>query len=184
MQVRNLALARFKIDVLDPEKPFNHARMGLLKASLVRKKQGDPHMLPYLNEDHPEPAYHCGRLMAMLAAVQYRALGDVGASVIQRYYAAASTTPALVLGRLTRTSQFHLDKLDRGLARWYEKRIAETWGRIRDAVPQTLDLEEQSLFALGYYQQIAHDRTRTKAAATETTETTPDTQETSQETES
>jgi CRISPR-associated protein Csd1 len=175
LQVRNLALARFKIDVLDSDKPFNHARMGLLKASLVRKKQGDPHMLPYLNEDHPDPAYHCGRLMAMLAAVQYRALGDVGASVIQRYYAAASTTPALVLGRLTRTSQFHLDKLDRGLARWFEKRIAETWGRIRDAVPQTLDLEEQSLFALGYYQQIANDRARPKTTATETTETASDT---------
>lgn len=179
LQVRNLALARFKIDVLDPDKPFNHARMGLLKASLIR--QGDRHMQPYLNEDHPDPAYHCGRLMAMLAAVQYRALGDVGASVIQRYYAAASTTPALVLGRLTRTSQFHLDKLDRGLARWYEKRIAETWGHLRDAVPQTLTLEEQSLFALGYYQQIAHDRARPRTAATETSEPAADAQETDHE---
>ena len=115
-------------------------------------------MQPFLNEDHPEPAYQCGRLMAMLASVQYRALGNVGASVIQRYYASASTTPALVLGRLTRTSQFHLDKLDRGLALWFEKRIADVWGRIKDVVPQTLTLEEQSLFALGYYQQIAHDR--------------------------
>jgi len=140
-------------------------------------------MQPYLNEDHPDPAYHCGRLMAMLASVQYRALGDVGASVIQRYYAAASTTPALVLGRLTRTSQFHLDKLDRGLARWYEKRIAETWGRIHDAVPQTLTLEEQSTFALGYYQQIANDRARPRTTAAETTEPASDiaTQETDHE---
>jgi CRISPR-associated protein Csd1 len=175
-QARDLALARFKIDVLQ-DNPFKHARVGLLKAFHVR--EGDPHMQPHLNEDHPDPAYHCGRLMAMLAAVQYRALGDVGAGLVQRYYAAASTTPALVLGRLTRTSQFHLDKLDRGLARWHEGRIADTWGQIKDAVPPTLTLEEQSLFALGYYQQIAHDRTRTRPAAAdgETPEPTADTQE-------
>ncbi|MDD2629628.1 MAG: type I-C CRISPR-associated protein Cas8c/Csd1 [Limnochordia bacterium] len=40
----------------------------------------------------------------------------MGAGVVQRYYASASSTPALVLGRLTRTSQYHLDKLDAGLA--------------------------------------------------------------------
>jgi CRISPR-associated protein Csd1 len=156
------ALARLKIDILT-DQPFNHARVGILKAFLIR--QGDLSMQPNLNEDHPDPAYHCGRLMAMLAALQYRALGDVGAGVVQRYYAAASTTPALVLGRLVRTAQFHLDKLDRGLARWHEGRIADTFGRIRQDIPVTLSLEKQSLFALGYYQQIAADRTRTKAAA-------------------
>ena len=155
------ALARFRIDVLT-DQPFNHARVGLLKAFLIR--QGDLSMQPNLNEDHPDPAYHCGRLMAMLAALQYRALGDVGAGVVQRYYAAASTTPALVLGRLVRTAQFHLDKLDRGLARWHEGRIADTFGRIEKDIPTTLSLEKQSLFALGYYQQIAADRARTKAA--------------------
>ncbi len=172
-------LARFKIDVLT-DQPFNHARVGLLKAFHVRK--GDP-MEPHLNEDHPNPAYHCGRLMAMLAALQYRALGDVGAGVVQRYYASASTTPALVLGRLVRTAQFHLDKLDRGLARWHEGRIADTFGRIQDGIPATLSLEEQSLFALGYYQQIAFDRTRTRTDANtpSTTETLSNPQETGHE---
>ena len=137
-------------------------------------------MKPFLNEDHPQPAYHCGRLMAMLAALQYRALGDVGAGVVQRYYASASSTPALVLGRLIRTAQFHLDKLDRGLARWHEGRIADTWGRIRDDVPPTLDLEGQTVFALGYYQQIAADRysTRQNAMAGEAPQPASDDQET------
>ncbi len=54
---------------------------------------------PYLNESHPHPAYQCGRLMAVLAKLQKSALGDVGAGIVQRYYAAASSTPALVLGR-------------------------------------------------------------------------------------
>ena len=161
-QVLAAALGRMKIDILTNE-PFNHARAGLLKAFHVR--QGDTAMQPILNEDHPEAAYQCGRLMAVLAALQYRALGDVGAGVVQRYYAAASTTPALVLGRLTRTAQFHLNKLDPGLARWFENRLAAIWSRIRDRVPATLALDEQSLFALGYYQQIAADRQKTQPAA-------------------
>jgi len=159
------SLARAKIDIIQDE-PFKHARMGLLKAYHVRKNRlsGGEFMSqevkPYLNEEHPHPAYHCGRLMAVLAALQRRALGDVGAGVIQRYYAAASATPALVFGRLVRTSQFHLSKLEPGLANWYENKIAFIWSRIENAVPTTLDLEEQSLFALGYYQQLADLRTR------------------------
>lgn len=171
------ALARVRVDVLK-DQPFDHARLGVLKAFHLRNRQGEIRMEPYLDEDHPEAAYQCGRLMAMLAALQYRALGDVGAGVVQRYYASASATPALVLGRLVRTAQFHLAKLDRGLALWHEGRIAETWGRIKQRVPRTLNLEEQSLFALGYYQQIASDRSKTRqdAAAGKTPESLEETE--------
>jgi CRISPR-associated protein Csd1 len=172
------ALARvrsaiLKNDWIDP------TAVGLLKAWLRRPPLGDESMRPHLNEDHPAPAYQCGRLMAVLAAVQYKALGDVGAGVVQRYYAAASATPALVLGRLLRNAQFHLNKIDGGLAHWHEGRIAEVVGRLGDSVPPTLGPEGQSLFALGYYQQIAHDRFATRPKA-ETAETagTPETPET------
>jgi CRISPR-associated protein Csd1 len=140
-----------------------HARMALIRAYHMRKNRTgkggqstmDDNTRPYLNENHPHPAYHCGRIMAVLARLQRDALGDVGAGIVQRYYAAASSTPALVLGRLVRTSQAHLNKLPTGLGYWYESMIANIWGRIKDNVPPTLTLEEQSLFALGYYQQIA-----------------------------
>jgi CRISPR-associated protein Csd1 len=131
-----------------------YTRMALLKAYHIRK--GDTNMAsPYVNEDHPNPAYHCGRLMAVLAEIQRTALPDVGAGVIQRYYAAASTTPALVLGRLVRTSHFHLDKIE-----FKKKRsglidlFTGIWSPLKDHVPRILDLEEQSLFALGFYQQL------------------------------
>ena len=112
-------------------------------------------MKPDLNPEHPSPAYHAGRLMAVLAALQNDALGDVGAGVVQRYYAAASTTPALVLGRLVRGAQYHLNKLEKGLAIWYERLIGEIMAKSGNSFPATLTLEEQSLFALGYYQQRA-----------------------------
>jgi len=159
------ALSRTKMDVLAGG-ALNHARMSLLKSYHIRQarqKGGNAvpsELTPYLNEKHPSPAYQCGRLMALLAGLQRAALGDVGAGVVQRYYAAAGTTPALVFGRLTRLSQFHLSKLDPGLAYWYESKIAGIWGHLRDALPATLSLEEQSLFALGYYQQLAEMRTK------------------------
>jgi CRISPR-associated protein Csd1 len=159
-QAHTAALGRLKIEILQNE-PFNHARMGLLKAFHVR--QGDSAMQPNLNEKHPAAAYQCGRLMAVLAALQYRALSDFGVGAIQRTYAAASSTPALVLGRLTRNAQTHLNKLDPGLARWFENRLAGIWNEIQDGIPSTLSLEEQSLFALGYYQQLAADRQRAQS---------------------
>ncbi len=159
------AMVRTRSAVLQDEAP-NHARMGLIKAYHIRKArtQGDTDMekqlKPCLNENHPHPAYHCGRLLAILAQLQRSALGDVGAGVIQRYYAAASSTPALVLGRLVRNGQYHLNKLKPKLMWWYEEKISDVWGHIKDSPPSTLTLEEQSLFALGYYQQLADLRTR------------------------
>lgn len=150
------ALGRFRADLIE-DKPFSHARMGLIKAYFIRKG-GNHNMTAYLNKEHPEPAYQCGRLLAMLASLQRSALGDVGAGVVQRYYVAASQTPGLTIGRLAANAKNHLNKLDGGLAFWYEGQIAAIMSQIQDRIPGTLDLEKQSLFALGYYQQIAANR--------------------------
>ena len=147
------AIARTRIDIIQ-DTPASHARMALIKAYLIRN-QGDNSMKPYINPDHPHPAYHCGRAIALFARLQRAALGDVGAGVVQRYYTAASQTPGLVLGRLAANAKNHLGKLDGGLAWWYENQLAGIMSSIGDAVPRTLTLEEQSLFALGYYQQLA-----------------------------
>jgi CRISPR-associated protein Csd1 len=163
------ALARFRADLVDKDQPpINHARMGLIKAYFVRLKSGgDSNMTAYLNPDHPAPAYHCGRLLAVLASLQRAALGDVGAGVVQRYYAAASQTPGLILGRLISNARNHLGKLDGGLSYWYENQIADVMSRLRDSAPRILDLEGQGLFALGYYQQLAALRAGNKNATTE-----------------
>jgi len=146
------ALSRARIDIITNQSA-SHARMGLIKAFHVRK--GDQHMQAYVNPEHPSPAYHCGRLLAVLARLQHAALGDVGAGVVQRYYTATSQTPGLVLGRLAANAKNHLNKLEGGLSHWYENQIADVLSRVRDNVPRTLTLEQQSLFALGYYQQLA-----------------------------
>ncbi|MGI6458010.1 MAG: type I-C CRISPR-associated protein Cas8c/Csd1 [bacterium] len=151
-------IERFRVDAIKEERQ-NPARVGLIKAYHIRK-YGENYMSPSLNANHPSPAYQCGRLMAVLADLQRSALGDVGAGVVQRYYAAASTTPSLTLGRLIKLSNHHLNKLDKGLSYWYENFIAEIMSHLGDDLPVTLDLEGQSLFALGYYQQIAFNRSQ------------------------
>lgn len=168
------ALARFRADLVDKDQPFNHARMGLIKAYFVRLKPGgDSTVTCYLNPDHPDPAYHCGRLLAVLSNLQRAALGDVGAGVVQRYYAAASQTPGLTLGRLVSNARNHLAKLDGGLSVWFEDKIADAMCRLGDRIPPMLDLEGQGLFALGYYQQLADMRAEARAKSKKTdTQTT------------
>jgi CRISPR-associated protein Csd1 len=156
------ALDRFRTDLVK-DKEFNHARMGLIKAYFVRQSSGgEQHMKAHLNPDHPDPAYHCGRLLAVLARLQQVALGDVGAGVVQRFYPSVSATPGLTFGRLVANSRNHLGKLEGGLSYWYEQQIAGVMAKLGDHIPRTLNLEEQGLFALGYYQQLADLRTSKK----------------------
>ena len=110
-----------------------------------------------LNEYLKDPAYLCGRIMALLARIQRKALPNVGAGVVQRYYAAASATPGLVLGRLVRQAQVgHLPKIEpERLRQWFDNRLAEVWVDLDQCPPNTLTLQGQTLFAMGYYQQLA-----------------------------
>lgn len=131
-----------------------------LKAWLIRNTERSE---DYLNEcyhpGHPEAAYHCGAAMAVYAAIQNRAMGDVNVTVVQRYYASCIQTPALVLGRLSQLSVHHLAKIEsRYLQRHYRELLEEVNAAIGPEVPTTLDLEKQSCFALGYYQMSARIR--------------------------
>ena len=65
------------------------------------------------------------------------------------------------------------------MARWYEDLLASIVGQISDRFPATLNLEEQGLFALGYYQQLAKMRPPKNDAGqdTETTDNHADDEE-------
>ena len=136
------------------------ATMAFLKAHVIRspKSEYGEYMEPHLNDNHPSKAYQAGRLMAVLAEIQDASDRDVKATIIQRFYPAASSTPALVFGRLDVLSQSHLRKIERerpGLAHTLEIKKAMIWNQIRNGLPRVFSLDEKTLFALGYYQQIA-----------------------------
>lgn len=148
-------------------------RLAVIKA-ILEQKEGES--LSGLNTNHPDPAYHCGRLLAVLEQIQRAALGDINATVVDRYYGAACTSPASILGNLVNDSQPHLAKIRKnGGDGWAQVRLGEVLVAIGDKFPPTLSLPRQGLFALGFYHQKAHDRaaaiaTKAKKEATDATQ--------------
>ncbi len=113
-----------------------------------------------LDPDRKDPAYLCGRLLAVLEAIQREAIPGAKATITDRFFGTASSAPASVFGRLIRGSQPHLGKLRkdrRGAYEALEKRLEEIQVGL-PSFPKTLTLEEQGLFGLGYYHQRAADR--------------------------
>ncbi|WP_029009608.1 type I-C CRISPR-associated protein Cas8c/Csd1 [Azospirillum halopraeferens] len=121
-----------------------------------------------LDRNQTDPAYRLGRLFAVLEGVQRAALGRVNASIRDRYFGAASATPASVFPLLLRNANHHLavlrkDSRTGGLAVWFEREIGDIMGALDMTLPRHLRLEDQGRFAVGYY----HQRYGTKATAAE-----------------
>ena len=109
------------------------------------------------------PAYHCGRLMAVYAAIQNAAMPDVNVNLAQRYYISASTNPAFVIGKVSGMVQHYIPKLSKGQAVYFDRMLTEIYSNIGDkAIPTALTTEQQTEFALGYYQQRAEIFHQTK----------------------
>ena len=143
------------------DKDINGHRVAICKACLARD-----HRLGIQQEDTPvslnrnesNPAYRLGRLFAVYERAQRSALGDINATIKDRYFGAASATPASVFPLLMRNAVHHLASLrkDRpGLAIWYEREIDTIMSGTGTALPRSLPLEEQGRFAIGYHHQRA-----------------------------
>ena len=134
----------------EKEHPVTRPRAALIR--LVLASSTDAMTTEALNEDHPEPAYHCGRMLAVLDKIQRRAISP-NATLVDRFYGSASTTPAVVFGTLLRKAQPHVAKLRTAKGDpWLDRRLGEIAARI-PSFPTTLTPEQQGLFALGFYQE-------------------------------
>ena len=101
-----------------------------------------------------DPAYHLGRLFAALETAQRLALGNVNATIRDRYFGAASATPAGVFPLLLRGAQNHIGKLRKERKDvWIEREIGAIVELLPPALPRSLKLEAQGRFAIGYYHQ-------------------------------
>lgn len=144
------------------EQQVSYARAATLKASLNRwirfRHRNEKEFLPMLDPANASPGYRLGRLFATLERIQEDAAGGPGrlnATIRDRYYGAASSTPAAVFSTLLRLSKHHLGKLSTGLAINRERLIGEIMDGFEAASfpPRILPLPDQARFALGYYQQ-------------------------------
>ena len=115
-----------------------------------------------LNRDYANKGYQLGRLFAVYELAQHAALGKVNASIRDKYFGAASATPAGVFPLIVRGGQNHLAKVRKekpGWAHLIEKELEEIIGHIApsdpSSLPRSLRLQEQGEFAIGYYHQRA-----------------------------
>lgn len=127
-------------------------RIGIHASECATSKKED---LPVsLQRENADPAYQLGRLFAAYETAQRMALGKVNATIRDRYFGAASATPASVFPLLMRGVQNHLGKLRKGgKGSWLEREIEEITSRLDPPLPRSLPLEAQGRFVLGYYHQ-------------------------------
>lgn len=110
-----------------------------------------------LETENTDPGYLLGRLFATLEVIQQSALGkDVNATIKDRYFGAASATPANIFPVLIRNAQHHLGRLRKdkpGAAVNSEKQMGEIIDLLGSSFPRSLRIEAQGKFAIGYYHQ-------------------------------
>lgn len=155
----------------DPGQGWHAAAIRAVLARKQRKARTDPDVpnkdsnkkeTPVsLDREHPNTGYQLGRLFAVYELAQRAALGlGVKATIRDKYFGAASATPASIFPLIITNGQNHLSKVRKekpGWAYMIEKELEEVMGRIKPAMPfslpRSLRLEDQGEFAIGYYHQ-------------------------------
>ncbi len=151
----NLAVQRCRAE----QKP-TYARAATIKAALNRlirranltARSPEKEFQVMLDPTNANPAYRLGRLFATLEKIQEEASPDLKATIRDRYYGAASSTPVAVFTTLLRLHNHHFGKLSKGRAVQMERLVGEIMGSLDD-FPRILALPDQGRFALGYYHQ-------------------------------
>lgn len=148
------ALQNAVINRIRADQDINYIRVSILKSILNRKqrlfKQGMEVSMA-LNTENKKPAYLLGRLFAVLEKAQIDALGaGINATIKDRFFGSASATPKVVFPQLLRLAQHHIAKAEYGKNR--DKQIEEIVCEL-NGFPSHLSLDEQGLFAIGYYHQ-------------------------------
>ncbi|WGF90739.1 type I-C CRISPR-associated protein Cas8c/Csd1 [Marinivivus vitaminiproducens] len=145
----------------------NGHRVALCKACLLRQKRWTStplreNDLVSFDPDDRNPGYRLGRLFAQLEGIQLAAHRGLNATIRDRYYGAASATPASVFPLLIRNARNHLATIRKqkggGLAQWYDQEIGTIIDQLDPSLPRSLSMDDQGRFAIGYYHQRFRDR--------------------------
>ena len=147
------ALLRNKV-----EQRITYGRASLLKTYINRairvgRLKNMKELTMSLDRNRQDIGYVLGRLFAVLEKTQAEANPGLNATIADRYFGSASSTPIAVFGTLMRLLPHHLNKLE------FEGRAVQLQWEIRQILehcqkfPNHLNLEQQGLFAIGYYHE-------------------------------
>ena len=153
---------------LRSDKQPDRLRFALIKALLVRRwriqlHQGEDRYVS-LDRENKRVGYLLGRLFAVFEKIQVDHYeGKVGSSIRDKFYGSASASPRGIFPVLQRNNMPHLSALRKSAVGWkrangrkYEEEIGQIYGNCdqpEDLFQSHLSLEEQGLFAVGYYHQ-------------------------------
>lgn len=151
---------------------------AVIRAVLNRGRRANPLVsekgeIPMgLDRNHENIGYQLGRLFAVYETAQKAALGNVNATIRDRYFGAASATPAGIFPLIVRGGQNHLSKVRKekpGWATLIERELEEINGHFKPTPkgiwPRSLRLPDQGEFAIGYYHQRATKLSNDKGEA-------------------
>jgi len=131
---------------------------SILKAYLNRfsriYKTKEKEITVALDSTNDNPGYRLGRLFAVLEKIQEEASPGLNATIRDRFYGAASSTPVTVFPQLLKLKNHHLSKLENAGRRVnFERMLAGVFEGIGNEMPSHLSMEDQARFAIGYYHQ-------------------------------
>jgi CRISPR-associated protein Csd1 len=143
------------------EREVSYPRAALIKACINRKTRRDnpdseEELQVSLDFANTNVGYRLGRLFAVLEKVQEEASPGLNATIRDRFYGAASSTPVTVFSNLLKLSKHHLAKIEnRGRAVNLEKLIGEIVDALDgdEGFTSHLSIDDQGRFAIGYYHQ-------------------------------
>ena len=141
------------------DRKITRGRAAILKAYYLQNPHPDipkEVLTVSLKEESTNIPYTLGRLFSVLEAVQTAANPGINATIRDKYFNSAGSTPAVVFPVLVNLAQKHLKKLrgnNAGLAVFYEKQLTELCARLGENYPARMSLPQQGAFQLGYYHQ-------------------------------
>ena len=149
----------------------NRRRAALTRLTLLSRKEWrmESGGLNVLDKNHPNPAYHLGRYIAIVERIQEVAIPNVNVTVSDRFFGALPSQPYAIFSLLDRDVRPHLRKLSRDpqkkdLGRYFERLLEEIVSHIhigasgtesQDLSP-TFTPTERALYSLGNYHQRAY----------------------------
>jgi CRISPR-associated protein Csd1 len=134
------------------DQTINYPRAAMIKACLNRKHRihQSKEVTMSLDKESTHIAYRLGRLFAVLEKAQKNAIPGANTTIKDRFYGSASATPSVIFPQILRLAQHHIRKAEYG--GWADKMIEEIVCGIK-TFPAHLSLDDQGMFAIGYYHQ-------------------------------
>lgn len=139
------------------EREVTRARAAIIKATINRNnrlhKPSEKEITMALDPTNTKIGYLLGRLFAVLEKIQEEASPGLNATIRDRFFGAASSTPVTVFSQLLKLKNHHVAKLENpGRRIFFEKLVGEIVANLSE-FPSHLAFSEQAYFSIGYYHQ-------------------------------